>query len=133
MDPLHERAARIGLAATEKHGFALAGGYAIQAHGFLNRVSEDVDLYTENTGASDGNRTRAVGLGIEPIPAAIAADLGSAHTASDRDCPLITLPNCTLIARHMPSLTCTEPPGSSVRVTSLNANRRHPATHHRLP
>ena len=43
MDPLHRRAMRLGLAATEKYGFALAGGYAIQAHGFLDRVSEDVD------------------------------------------------------------------------------------------
>ncbi|WP_149260459.1 nucleotidyl transferase AbiEii/AbiGii toxin family protein [Actinomadura sp. K4S16] len=48
MDPLHEHAARIGLAATAKYGFALAGSYAIQAHGFLDRISEDVDLFTVN-------------------------------------------------------------------------------------
>lgn len=35
-----------GLAATEQFGFALAGGYAVQAHGFLERPSEDVDLFT---------------------------------------------------------------------------------------
>jgi predicted nucleotidyltransferase component of viral defense system len=46
MHPLHERAARIGLAATGRFGFALAGGYAVQAHGFLSRQSEDVDLFT---------------------------------------------------------------------------------------
>lgn len=46
MDVLHELAARVGLAATERFGFALAGGYAVQAHGFLERPSEDVDLFT---------------------------------------------------------------------------------------
>ncbi|RAY14582.1 hypothetical protein DPM19_12480 [Actinomadura craniellae] len=48
MDPLHERVTRIGLAATGEYGFALAGGYAVQAHGFLDRMSEDVDLFTVN-------------------------------------------------------------------------------------
>jgi hypothetical protein len=46
MQPLHELAARIGLEATAPFGFVLAGGYAIQAHGFLVRRSEDVDLFT---------------------------------------------------------------------------------------
>ncbi len=46
MDPLHELVTRIGLAATGEYGFALAGGYAVQAHGFLDRISEDVDLFT---------------------------------------------------------------------------------------
>src|SRR5690606_20161286 len=42
----HERLARIGLAAAERYGFALAGGYAVQAAGFLERPSEDIDLFT---------------------------------------------------------------------------------------
>lgn len=46
MDAFHERLARIGLAAAERYGFALAGGYAVQAAGFLQRPSEDVDLFT---------------------------------------------------------------------------------------
>ncbi len=45
MNPFHERLARIGLQATEKYGFALAGGYAVQAHGLVDRPSEDVDLF----------------------------------------------------------------------------------------
>lgn len=53
MDPLHERVAKVGLAATERFGFALAGGYAVQAHGFLNRRSEDVDLFTSARGGFD--------------------------------------------------------------------------------
>ncbi|MGI5287203.1 nucleotidyl transferase AbiEii/AbiGii toxin family protein [Nonomuraea polychroma] len=43
---MHELVTRIGLAATARFGFALAGGYAVQAHGFLTRRSEDVDLFT---------------------------------------------------------------------------------------
>ena len=46
MDAFHERLARIGLAAAEHYGFALAGGYAVQAAGLLMRPSEDVDLFT---------------------------------------------------------------------------------------
>lgn len=46
MDPLHERLARAGLAAIGRYGFCLAGGYAVQAHGFIRRRSEDVDLFT---------------------------------------------------------------------------------------
>jgi hypothetical protein len=42
VDPLHERVARTALATIDKYGFVLAGGYAIQAHGLLERMSEDV-------------------------------------------------------------------------------------------
>lgn len=46
MDPFHERLARIGLDAISDYGFCLAGGYAVEAHGFLERRSDDVDLFT---------------------------------------------------------------------------------------
>lgn len=46
MDDFHRRLAQIGLDAAAEHGFALAGGYAVQAHGILQRPSEDVDLFT---------------------------------------------------------------------------------------
>jgi hypothetical protein len=46
MDPVHRRLAEIGLKAAARHGFALAGGYAVQAHSIVNRPSEDVDLFT---------------------------------------------------------------------------------------
>jgi hypothetical protein len=46
VDAFHQRLARIGLEAAERYGFALAGGYAVQAAGFLQRPSEDVDLFT---------------------------------------------------------------------------------------
>jgi hypothetical protein len=46
MDPFHERLARTGLAAAQRYGFALAGGYAVQMAGWLMRPSEDIDLFT---------------------------------------------------------------------------------------
>jgi hypothetical protein len=42
VDAFHERVARVGLSAADRYGFALAGGYAVQAAGFLQRPSQDV-------------------------------------------------------------------------------------------
>ena len=52
MDAFHARLARIGLSASARYGFCLAGGYAMQAHGLVERRSKDVDLFT-STAASD--------------------------------------------------------------------------------
>jgi len=46
VNAFHQGLARIGLDAGERYGFALAGGYAMQAAGFLKRPSEDIDLFT---------------------------------------------------------------------------------------
>ncbi|SNT41760.1 Nucleotidyl transferase AbiEii toxin, Type IV TA system [Asanoa hainanensis] len=46
MDAFHERLASVGLTAAERYGFALAGGYAVQIAGILERPSEDIDLFT---------------------------------------------------------------------------------------
>jgi hypothetical protein len=53
MDPFHERLARVALRAAGQYGFALAGGYAIQAHGFLDRLSADVDLFAPTNVEAD--------------------------------------------------------------------------------
>jgi hypothetical protein len=45
VDEAHRRLAEIALRAAAKYGFALAGGYAVQAHGISQRPSEDVDLF----------------------------------------------------------------------------------------
>jgi Nucleotidyl transferase AbiEii toxin, Type IV TA system len=68
MDALHELAARVGLAATGRFGFALAGGYAVQAHGFLERPSEDVDLFT--VADAEDRFDEAVSTAIEAYRAA---------------------------------------------------------------
>ena len=46
MDAFQQGLARIGLDAAQRYGFALAGGHAVQAAGFLQRPSEDIDLFT---------------------------------------------------------------------------------------
>ncbi len=53
MDSFHERLARVALDVAASYGFALAGGYAVQAHGFLNRPSADVDLFAEASAQFD--------------------------------------------------------------------------------
>lgn len=50
MHAFHERLARTALGAAGQYGFALAGGYAVQAAGLLQRPSEDVDLFTHSYG-----------------------------------------------------------------------------------
>jgi Nucleotidyl transferase AbiEii toxin, Type IV TA system len=46
VDPGLLKLAEIGLRVAGRYGFALAGGYAVQAHGILDRPSEDIDLFT---------------------------------------------------------------------------------------
>lgn len=46
MDAFLEHLARIALAELETFGFCLAGGYAVHAHGLVERPSEDIDLFT---------------------------------------------------------------------------------------
>jgi Nucleotidyl transferase AbiEii toxin, Type IV TA system len=74
MDAFHERLARTGLAAAQHYGFALAGGYAVQAAGLLMRPSEDIDLFTAWERRSEFadavsaiiDAYRAEGLSVEP-------------------------------------------------------------------
>jgi hypothetical protein len=46
VDPFHEQIARIALGVAGRYGFCLAGGYAVQAHGFVERESDDVEALT---------------------------------------------------------------------------------------
>jgi hypothetical protein len=84
MDALHERAARVGLAATGRFGFALAGGYAVQAHGFLERPSEDVDLFT--VAEAQAHFDDAVRAAVEAYRAAGLAVETCVTTRPSRDC-----------------------------------------------
>jgi len=46
VDDLHRRLIQIGLdTLAADDGYALAGGYAVQAHHFVERMSDDVDLF----------------------------------------------------------------------------------------
>jgi hypothetical protein len=56
MDELQDRLARLGLDVLAEYGFVLAGGYALQAHQLVDRVSEDVDMFTDRFDSNDFNR-----------------------------------------------------------------------------
>jgi hypothetical protein len=49
IDPQQRRLAAAALAVAGEHGFALAGGLALAAHGVGARPSDDIDLFTANT------------------------------------------------------------------------------------
>jgi len=55
--------AQVALSAAAAHGFALAGGNALVAHGLLSRPTEDVDLFTAQPGGP--------GRVLEPVMAAL--------------------------------------------------------------
>lgn len=59
IQPLHRRVALIALAAAQRYGVALAGGNALQAHGVIDRYTEDVDLFTDQE-TSFGDAAAAV-------------------------------------------------------------------------
>jgi nucleotidyltransferase AbiEii toxin of type IV toxin-antitoxin system len=76
----HREIASIALRAAAGHGFALAGGNALIAHGIVDRPTEDVDLFTDQ---DDGVATaagavqdalRGAGFGVERLDQ--AGDLG---------------------------------------------------------
>ena len=48
LDELHREVAAIALRAAARHGFALAGGCALIAHGVIGRPTQDVDLFTDD-------------------------------------------------------------------------------------
>jgi hypothetical protein len=66
MDPFHRRLIEIGLSVADQYGFALAGGFAVQAHGIADRPSEDVDLF----GALDMDCQAAAGAVAQAYTAA---------------------------------------------------------------
>ena len=48
LDDFQDHLVRVGLGVLGDYGFALAGGYALQAHQLVDRLSEDVDMFTNN-------------------------------------------------------------------------------------
>ena len=51
IDPFQAEVARVALVAAGDHGFALAGGNALVAHGLVERPTQDVDLFSPQAGA----------------------------------------------------------------------------------
>jgi hypothetical protein len=50
IDRFHRQIAELTLRAASPHGFALAGGNALMAHGLVDRRTQDVDLFTNEEG-----------------------------------------------------------------------------------
>lgn len=68
---LHREVAAVALRAAARYGFALGGGNALIAHGVIDRLTEDVDLFTDRehgvaaaAGAVEA-ALRAAGFGAE--------------------------------------------------------------------
>src|ERR1700733_9146558 len=54
IDPLQREVATIALRTAARHGFALAGGNALIAHGIIDRPTDDVDLFSnQETAVTD--------------------------------------------------------------------------------
>jgi hypothetical protein len=63
-DEFKARVVRLALTAAGDHGFALAGGNALAAHGIISRPTEDIDLFADRPGA--------VRAGADLVAAALA-------------------------------------------------------------
>lgn len=62
---LHREVAAVALGAASEHGFALGGGNALIAHGVIDRVTQDVDLFTDEE--------HGVGSAADAVEAALRA------------------------------------------------------------
>jgi hypothetical protein len=70
---LHRQVAAVALRAAARHGFALGGGNALIAHGVIDRVTQDVDLFTDEE------------HGVEAAAEAVQAALLAAGFAAERE------------------------------------------------
>jgi hypothetical protein len=88
-DPFQVEVARITLAATAHHGFALAGGQALIAYGVVDRPTEDVDLFTDEDGGVRAalppavDALRRAGFAVGEVPE--TTELGAVFEGFDSD------------------------------------------------
>jgi hypothetical protein len=68
----HRQVAAVALRAAGRHGFALGGGNALIAHGIIDRLTEDVDLFTDQE------------TGVQAAADAVEAALRAARFAAVR-------------------------------------------------
>jgi hypothetical protein len=59
LEGFHLKVSQIVLEAIKPFGFALGGGYALQAHGIIDRESKDIDSYTATTDVELFDRAEA--------------------------------------------------------------------------
>lgn len=81
--------ARLALVVASRHGFALAGGHALIAHGVVDRPTEDVDLFTDQTGgvtaAADLVMSALSRAGLHVAAVGDSHDLGGVFDGFDHD------------------------------------------------
>jgi Nucleotidyl transferase AbiEii toxin, Type IV TA system len=70
---LHRQVAVVALRAAAQHGFALGGGNALIAHGIIDRITQDVDLFTDEE------------HGVEAAAEAVEAALRAAGFEAERE------------------------------------------------
>jgi predicted nucleotidyltransferase component of viral defense system len=89
LDPLQQRVAQIALDLARDGRAALAGGSAMIAHGFVDRMSEDIDLFTPDPAeVADlrdrlSTRLRAEGYEVDvhrDAPGFVQLVVGAAHS-----------------------------------------------------
>jgi Nucleotidyl transferase AbiEii toxin, Type IV TA system len=88
-DDFQARVARTALQAASDHGFALAGGNALAAHGMITRPTEDVDLFAAEpgaVGAAAGPVAEALArAGLTVTPVEETSDLGEVFYGFDQE------------------------------------------------
>jgi Nucleotidyl transferase AbiEii toxin, Type IV TA system len=72
LSTLHRDVAAVALRAAARHGFALAGGNALIAHGIIDRPTQDVDVFSDEQG------------GVEAAADAVEAALRDAGFGTER-------------------------------------------------
>jgi predicted nucleotidyltransferase component of viral defense system len=70
---LHREVAAVALGAASEHGFALGGGNALIAYGVVDRITQDVDLFTDDE------------HGVEAAADAVEAALQAAGFETERE------------------------------------------------
>jgi hypothetical protein len=94
LDPLQEQIVRVAQSLPEAHTLALAGGGAMLAHGFVERETRDIDLFTDRDVAealtvAQALRVALLGRGLQvrdsPVPPAGHRFVVS-DPASGREC-----------------------------------------------
>jgi hypothetical protein len=70
---LHREVTAVALRAASRHGFALGGGNALIAHGVIDRITQDVDLFTDEE------------HGVEAAAGAVQAALQAAGFEAERE------------------------------------------------
>jgi hypothetical protein len=89
IEPFKVRVIELALGTAAAHGFALAGGNALAAHGLLTRPTQDIDLFTPTAGGTRqvvdavGAALTAQGYAVQIVRVAGDGDFAELHVSRD--------------------------------------------------